>query len=197
MNRTDLEKFFKETQEKADPCKVTYYSNASKCTFFVRRLDENGKPIPKRHPITGAILMQKNRVIYEEISETFTAIVPTRSAKADALCFKVVESDKHGVFTPYQKEMIAVLESMADGGDDVKRESDYKRGVNPEAWQREQELNALKKEHNSKVEKAYEAGKAESASEIEKLRNALAAAEREMDNLTDPKDKQHQAGGKK
>jgi len=197
MTRTELKEFFAKAEKVGKAVKLTYYCKAGKGTFFVRTLDADGKPVNKKHAITGAILTHRGKPIYEEQPEDWTPIVTTRSTKADALSFRTVESDANGVFTPYQQEMIAVLEGLAGSQMTVQRESDYKKDKNPEAWNREQELERLKGEHGQKVETAYNRGKAEKQSEIDALRARLAEVEGRIDQVPEVKTEPHKKGNKK
>jgi hypothetical protein len=189
MDRTELSRFFKTVQEKGEPLSMIYYSRSAKCSFSVKILDEKGQPIQKKHPGSGQVVFVGANPLYMEKMESFSPIVTTRSSKADALCFIKVESTSHGVFTPYQKEMVAVLEEMTGSGY-VMTEATYKKVKNPEAYAQEQAFNKLRSEHLEKVEKAYETGKTETAkefeSEIEKLNRQLKEAEKQISQLTEP-----------
>ena len=184
----DLKSFFDKTAKAGKKVALVYYAAATKLSFFMNVLDTNGKPIQKRHPSTGQPVFYNGKEQFEDVMEQFDPVVATRSAKADALCFKRVESDNNGVFTPYQKALIERLEKMADDqGSPVKRESKYKEEKNPEAYKHEVEFEKLKKEVAERENSAYEKGKQETLSEMEELKKRLAEAEKEVDSLTAPK----------
>lgn len=185
MNKAEQIKFFEESEKRGKVSKLVYYSHSGKCTFYVPTLDESGKKIQKTHGMTGAPMYLGNKPLYADQMEQFQPVVTNRSSKADALSFKSVESDENGVFTPYQKTMVEVLEGMADNeSSQVKRENDWKRDKNPEAWGSEQKFQKLLKEHESKVELAHDLGKKEAAKEftdeIDALKKQLADAEKAL-----------------
>ena len=184
----DLKSFFDKTAKAGKKVSLVYYAAATKHSFMMAVIGDDGKPIRKIHPSTGQPIFSNGKPQYEEIMEVFDPIVKTRTGKADALCFKKVDSDENGGFTPYQKNLIERLERMAeDRGVPVKREAEYKQEKNPEAYSREIELEKMKSEVAEREKSAYEKGKKETLSEMEELKKRLAEAEKEVDSLTAPK----------
>ena len=190
---TDLKEFFAECSKNKKLVSLIYYCKAGAGTFYVNMIDADGKTVPKRHPATGTLIYNNNLQVFEQVLENWEPMVMSRSAKADALSFKKVESDEKGNFTLYQKELIKVLEGMANNPSvKVSREDDYKKEQNPSAFEREQELNKLKSEianiETNAIEKGKLQGKKESLSEIDKLNKQLAEAETAISDLTKPKE---------
>jgi hypothetical protein len=187
MNREKLAEFLKDIQEQGDPCRLIYYCKASKCTFFVRVVDQKGAPVPKQHSITGAIERSGGKPVFEELKKQFTPVVPQRSKKSDAVCCFEVKSNDHGKFSTQDKEVVAVLEQMADDNpNEILREEAYKMEQNPKAYEAEKRLAALEARHKADLDDAYQRGLAENAGAVNELKKQLEDAESQLSDEPEP-----------
>jgi hypothetical protein len=136
--------------------------------------------------------------LWLEKREVFDPLVTSLSSKADAICIKIIKSNKHGKFSDYDKDMITELERMADTSEAVMRESEYKEKRNPEAWQHEQEKLQLQKKHAQDIAAAKKEGAKESIKEIDRLNKLLKDAEKVIESVKPGNQKSvtQQAGAK-
>ena len=177
--RTRLAKNFEKIEKAGKPVRAVYYSPTGKHTFFVNILDPRGEYIPKKHPKTGTDLYQDSKLVYEQQMLHFSPVIPVRTSIANALSQYVVESGAYGEFSMEQKEVIFEIESQVeDKGTNIISEKQYKEKSNPEAYKTEQRFKKLEAGVKEKEEKAFEAGKKEGVSEIDKLKKQIATFEK-------------------
>ena len=191
----EIDSFFEECEKRGECVKVVYYAKFARQTFPVPLFDEDGKRMLLRDERTGAARIIGGEYKYRDKDESFDPVSPARTAKKDCLSIKQVVSDEQGRFTPYQKEMIKVLEEKSDDGKTyILREDTHKQETNPAAYEVEQKMRAMEKENSAlkqnlgtmvdqAVEKAVEAVNEQAENEIARLK---ADYEKQIQDLQAP-----------
>lgn len=166
--------------------KKEYYSRLANQHFTVRVIDDNGKEVIEKNPVTGQIKVAGTVPAARTIDCSFTC-VNNNPAKGTLSVFQVIvdpeesyhkdlleNSGKDWVLSPgllvasasggkhpQVTHIVAYLDRLArsDSGSSIMTEEDYRRTANPEAWAKGIESEQLRLE-NERLKKELEEAKA-------------------------------------
>jgi len=161
---------------------VRYYAPYAKQGVSVLVRDSEGKLVPLKDG-QGNQKYAKGVPQWQTRLIEFVTQVGYRTNVNECLSFYAVDfvEGPDGKPVPVKPEEYEALEKLADDpGTKIEREVEYKQRRNPEAFERETELNAVKTELEElkRVKAEGQSGTAEMLAEMERLKRELKAAKK-------------------
>lgn len=122
------------------PDSITFFARLANFSFSVPVFDDTGKQIPRKRE-DGTVVMLNGRTMYESSAHSFTAV---NGRPGHALCTFVWTPDIH-------ESVLTYLEKLSDDpASPVITEEVFERSKNPDAFDKNREIDDLRTELSDK-----------------------------------------------